>query len=113
PQLDDLLVALFVGDEAALELLVDVADQAIGGLERLRLLGRGDDVPQAYGHAATGGELEADILDAVDEVRGVGRAEQPVALIDEALEVGPAHLPVGQLGEPKSIRDDLVEDDPP
>ena len=84
----------------------------VGGLERLRLLGRGHDVPQADRHAAAGRELEADVLDAVDEVGRVGRAEQPVALVDEALEVRPAHLAVGQLGEPEPIGNDLVEDDP-
>ena len=91
PQLDDLLVALVVGDQAALELLVDRGDGLVGAFEQLAVFCLGhDDVPQADRQAAAGGEREADVLDAVDEVRRLGGAEQAVAGVDEALEVDAA-----------------------
>jgi hypothetical protein len=37
PDLDDLLVALVLGDEAALVLAVDVVDLVVGGLQQRRL----------------------------------------------------------------------------
>ena len=91
PDADDLLVALVLGDEAALELLVDRGDGVVGRLEACRLVGRDLDVEQADRHAAAGGELEADALDAVDEVGRLLRAELAVADVDQLLEVGPAH----------------------
>ena len=78
--LDDLLVALVLGDEAALELAVDVGDLVVGRLRGSAGLSFGIvDVEQADRHPAAGRELEADALDAVDEVGGLVRAEQPVA----------------------------------
>ena len=60
------------------------------------------------GHAATGGVVEADALDAVDQVRGLGRAEQPVAVGDELPQRGPVH---GLVDEAQPVGQDLVEDD--
>ena len=109
PELDDLLVALVLGDEAALELLVDLGDVLVR-LEHLRGLGdRHDDVPEADRHAAAGGELEADGLDAVHQVGGLHRPEVPVAAVHEALEVGALH---GAVDEAHGLREDPVEQDP-
>ena len=59
--------------------------------EPRRLVLRDLDVEQADGHPAAGRELEADALDAVDQVGRLLRAELAVADVDELLEVGPAH----------------------
>ena len=75
---------------------------------RLRLVGRDLDVEQADGHPAAGRELEADALDAVDQVGRLLRAELPVADVDELLEVDPAH---DRVVEAERIGQDLVEDD--
>ena len=75
PHADDLLVALVLGDEAALELAIDGGDGVVGGREAGGLVLRDLDVEQADGHAAAGRELEADALDAVDEVGRLLRAE--------------------------------------
>ena len=109
PDPDDLLVALLLGDEAALELAVDLGHAGVGGGEQLGLVGGRRDVADRDGHAAAGGELEADVLDAVHEVGGRLGAELPVALVDEGLELGPAHDVVV---EAQLVRQDLVEDDP-
>ena len=71
PDADDLLVALVLGDEAALELAVDLGDGVVGRVEARRLVLRDLDVEQADRHAAAGGELEPDALDAVDQVGGL------------------------------------------
>ena len=76
PDPDDLLVALVLGDEAALELAVDLGDGLVGRDEALGLVLRDLDVEQADRHAAAGGELEADALDAVDQVGGLLGAER-------------------------------------
>ena len=73
PDPDDLLVALVLGDEAALELLVDRGTRVVGRVEAGLLVLRDLDVEQADRHAAAGGELEADALDAVDQVGGLLR----------------------------------------
>jgi hypothetical protein len=67
PDVDDLLVALVIGDEAALELAVDLVD---GGVRRDQASGLvlGDhDVADRDGHATAGRVGEADALDAVDD----------------------------------------------
>ncbi len=110
PDADDLLVALVLGDEAALELLVDRRDGVVGRGEALRLVLRDLDVEQADRHAATGGELEADALDPVDQVGGLLGAELAIADVDELLEVGTAH---DRVVEAQRVGQDLVEDHPP
>ena len=90
--LDDLLVALVLGDEAALELAIDLGrPTSSAAARRAGLVLRDLDVEQADRHPAAGREVEADALDAVDEVGGLVRPEQAVALVDELLEVGPLH----------------------
>ena len=109
PDVDDLLVALVLGDEAALELAVDLGDVVVGRLEPRALVLRDLDVEDADRHPAAGREVEADALDAVGEVGGLVRAEHPVALVDELLELGPDHdlVRVAEL-----VGQDLVEEDP-
>ena len=109
PDRDDLLVALVVGDQAALELAVDLVDLAVGRLEPGGLVARDLDVEHADRHPAAGRELEADALDPVDQVGRLGRAEEAVALLDQPAQLGPLHDPVV---EPEPVGQDLVEDDP-
>jgi hypothetical protein len=109
PELDDLLVALVLRDEAALELLVDRGDGVVRPGQQLTLGLGDDDVPQPDGHAAPGGELEADVLDAVDEVGRGDRPQRAVALVHQPLEVRALHrvVAVAKLGG-----HDPVEQDP-
>ena len=79
PDPDDLLVALVLGDEAALELASMSTTESSAASSRAGLVLRDLDVEEADGHAAAGGELEADALDAVDEVRRLLGAELAVA----------------------------------
>ena len=109
PDVDDLLVALVLGDEAALELAVDLGDVLVRRLEPLALVLGDLDVPQADRHPAAGREVEADALDAVGEMRGLVSAEHPVALVDELLELAPDHDLVGIA---ELVGQDLVEEDP-
>ena len=90
-------------------LAVDLVDLAVGRGEALGLVGRHRDVADRDGHAAAGRELEADALDAVDEMRGLLGPEEPVALVHELLERGALHDVVV---EAQLRRQDLVEDDP-
>ena len=85
------------------------ATLVVGRLEPRALVLRDLDVEQADRHPAAGREVEADALDAVDEVGGLVRPEHPVALVDELLELGPLHdlVRVAEL-----VGQDLVEDDP-
>ena len=50
----DLLVALLLGEEAALELAVDLGDGVVGAIEAARLVLRDLDVEQTDGHATDG-----------------------------------------------------------
>ena len=109
PDADHLLVALLVGDEAALELAIDLVDLVVGASQALGLVARHRDVAHRDRHAAAGGELEADALDAVDEVRRLLGPEQPVAVVHQLLERRALHVDVL---EPQRRRQDLVEDDP-
>ena len=96
PDADDLLVALVIGDQAALELAIDLEHRVVGGREARLLVLRDLDVEQADRHPAAGGEVEADGLDPVHEVCRLLGAEQAVALIDEVLEIGPLHHGVAE-----------------
>ncbi len=109
PELDDLLVALVLGDEAALELAVDLEHALVrGGEQRALVLGY-DDVPQPDGHPTARRVVEADRLDAVHEVGGLVRPEQAVALVDEPLELAADHDPIAVA---HLVGQDLIEDDP-
>ena len=84
PDVDDLLVALVLGDEAALVLLVDRRRPVRRPASAAPAFSVGiGDVVDGDRHAAARGVVEADALDAVDEVGRLGRAEQPVAVADQ------------------------------
>jgi len=68
PELDDLLVALLLGDQAALVQALDLADSLLVAAEDL-LLGLGDDdVVLRDRHAGVGCVLEPEGLDRVEDV---------------------------------------------
>src|SRR5690606_36292983 len=81
PEIDDLVVALAVGDDAVLVQLGDFIDLDLGSLDHLVLL-RGDDhVADGHGHAAPGRPLEPEVLDGVQEHASAlvaGDAEIPI-----------------------------------
>ncbi len=109
PHPDDLLVALVLGDEAALELAVDGGDGLVRRVEAGGLVLRDLDVEQADGHATARRELEADALDPIDEMGRLLRSELAIAHVDELLEVGATH---DRVMEAQGVGQDLVEDDP-
>ena len=70
PDLDCLLIALIVGDQAAAELLVDGGDLALRGSHDLRLVFRRLDVHRRDRDARLCRVMEADPLDFVDDPSG-------------------------------------------
>ena len=83
PDLDDLVVALAVGDGAVEILLLD-GDGLLFRVAHGGVLGFGDDhVIEADGEAADGGVVEAEVLDAVEHRDGELEAEVEVAVVDE------------------------------
>ena len=109
PDRHDALVALILGDQAALELTVDRLDLIVSALEQPGLRGRDGDVVDGDGHAAARRVVEADRLDAVDQVGRLVRAKQPVAVRDELAQRVAVHL---LIQEAQPLRQDLVEDHP-
>ena len=69
PDLDDAVVALFLGDVAGEVLLLDRVDLLVGGLDHLGLLVRDDDVVHADRGAEEGRVAEAHVLDRVEHAR--------------------------------------------
>ena len=109
PDLHNLLVTLVICDQAALELAIDLVDCRVRLSKAPNLVGRNHDVGHRDCHAAAGRVLEANCLDTVHNVGGLRGAEDAVALIDEAPQLGPLHVHVL---EAEPIGHDLVEDDP-
>ena len=107
PDVDDLVVALAVGDDALLELLLDL----VGGLARLRdlgvLLGRADHVLEAHRRAGDRREAVAERLEAVDREHGLVMPRHLVAVEDEVADRG-----LGALVVPEAhlLRPHVVED---
>src|SRR5207247_427323 len=73
PDLDRRLVALLLGDEAALELTVDLSDFLFRRRDHRRFLSRDGDVVDRDGNARDRGGREPDGLDLVEVHRGTGR----------------------------------------
>ena len=108
PDVDHLVVALLVGDDALLVLPLDLADLVQGLLDLLLLLGGHDHVVDADRDAGAGGLLESDLLELVEGRDRALMAHGLVAVEDEVAQLALAHHEVGeaQLGRP-----DLGEDD--
>ena len=107
PDVDDLVVALAVGDDALLELLLHL----VGGLAGLGdlgvLLGRADHVLEAHGRAGDRREAVAERLQAVDREHGLVMPRHLVAVEDEVADRG-----LGALVVPEAhlLRPHVVED---
>src|SRR5882757_6651616 len=67
PDIDDLVVALAVGDHAVVVLLLNLADLLLRAFEQLRFLRRYRHVLDGDGDSGLGRELEADVLEAIGE----------------------------------------------
>ncbi len=85
PDRHDLLVALLVGDEAALVLLRDLPDPLLVLGEDLLLVRRDDDVVLRHRDAGLRREAEAEALDRVEDPRHRRRAVAVDELRDEAV----------------------------
>src|SRR5215831_19481015 len=83
PDVDHLVVALAVGDDAVLVLLLHLIDLPPRPVDQLALGGRDVHVLDADGQAGQSGIAEADVLEVVEEGHGRLVAEAVVALADE------------------------------
>ena len=83
PDLDDFLIPFRVGDEAAAEEILDTFDFRILFGDDLVLVGRDSDIVDADGDARYESVMEAERLDAVQQVARGLEAELAEAVIDE------------------------------
>ena len=110
PDVDDLVVALAVGDQALVVLVLDLAHRGARLLEQLRLL-RGDHhVLDGDRDAGLGRELEAEVLQLVGEDDRRLVAGQAVGEVDQVAELLLLHHLV-DFGEGDLGGHDLVEQD--
>src|SRR5215472_1423050 len=86
PDVDDLVVALAVGDDPVVVLLLDIVDLPLRVLEQLCLLGRDDHVLDRDGNSRAGCELEAHILELVSEDDGCLVAGATIDHVDQVAE---------------------------
>ena len=94
PDVDCLLVALVVGDEAATELAINLRDAGVRGVEDRSLAGGDGHVLDPDRQTGQRGVVEANRLDAVDQRRGGGRPKAAVAVRDQRLERLAVHGPI-------------------
>src|SRR5271154_3463888 len=108
PDIDDLVVALAVGDDAVVVLLLNLADLLLRAVEQMRLLRRNGHVLDRDRDSRLGGEFEADVLQAVGENDRGLVAGAPIDDVDQVAELLLLHRLV-ELGEGYLGRNDLVE----
>ena len=96
PGVDDLDVALLLGQEAVLVVLVDLVDLRLGLLEQLRLVVGDDGVPHGDGQAGARGVVEAGVLDGVQDRLDLGGAVAVAAVVDQLADVALDHLVVDE-----------------
>ncbi len=109
PDIDRLVVALLLGDEAAAELTLDVGHALIGLGEQVLLGRRNLHVDHADRDPRHRGVVEADRLDPVDERRRRFRPEVAIAARNELLQRAAVHHHVH---EAQLTRERRVEDHP-
>lgn len=83
PELDHLVVALPVGEEAHLVGLLDLPKLLVGFLQVLLLLGGDDGVVDADGDPAGGGKGEAVVLEGIQKPCGLLNAQAQEGLVDQ------------------------------
>ena len=111
PGIDDLDVALRLGQEAVLVVLVDLVDVGLGLGEHLGLAVGDDGVPHRHGQAGARGEVEAGVLDGVQNRLDLGQRVAVGALVDELAHVLLHHLVVdeGEVGrQALAVEDDAT-----
>ena len=108
PDVDDLVVALALGDDALLELRLDLVGLLAGLGDLGVLLGRADHVLESHRRAGDGREAVAERLEVVDGGDGDVVAGDLVAVEDQLADRG-----LGALVVPEAhlLRPDVVEDD--
>ena len=107
PDIDHLVVAFLVGDDALLVLLLDLTDLVKRLLDLLLLLSRNDHVVDTDRNTRTGRLLESDFFQLVEGSDCALVADSLIAVENEVTQLALAHHDVGeaQLGRP-----DLRED---
>ena len=108
PDIDDLVVALAVGDDAVVVLLLNLADLLLRAVEQMRLLRRNHHVLDGDRDSRVGRELEADVLQAVGENNRRLVAGAAIDDVDQVAELLLLHRLV-ELGEGNLGRHDFVE----
>ena len=83
PDIDDLGVALVLGEHTHAVQAVDLGHLIVGLLEDLALFGRHDDVADRHRDRAAGGVLEAEVLDVVQHLGGFVDAVLEVHLVHD------------------------------
>ncbi len=111
PDVDDLVVALAVGDEPVHVLLLHLEDVLVGLGHDVLLARRDHHVVDGDGGPGDGGVLEAHVLEAVGQDDGGLVAAAPVAEVDEVGDLLFVHDLVDDL-EGDLLRYDIVKEDP-
>ena len=112
PDVDDLVVALFLGHQARGVLGGDLLDLLLRIAEDRFLLLRDDHVIGAKGDAGAGGVVEARVHELVGQDHGVLEAGAPVALVDQRGDGALVHVAVDQR-KGHAFRQHLGEDRAP
>ncbi len=108
PDIDDLVVALAIGDDAFAILLLDVLDLLVGVRELQLFLLRNDHVGDPDRDAGLGRFAEPEFLQLVERLDGAVLAGDLIAAPDNVAEL---LLASGFVEEAETIGPDLVEDD--
>ena len=108
PDVDDLVVALGLGDDAVLGLAFDVADLFTGLGHDVLLDGRDVHVGDRDGQPRHGGEVVAHLLELIEQDDRAIMAELLVAALDD---LGELLLALRRVDVAQLLRDDLVEED--
>src|SRR5208282_4273858 len=87
PDIDDLVVALAVGDHAVVVLLLNLADLLLRAFEQMRLLRRNRHVLDRDRDSRFGGEFKADVLQPVGEDNRRLVAGAPIDDVDKVAEL--------------------------
>ena len=107
PDVDDLVVALGLGDQRVLGLLLDLLDLAAGLDDGFFLERRDVHVRDRDGQAGGGGVVEADALEVVQEQHRAVLPQRLVAALDQ---LGELLLALRGVEVAQLRRDDLVEE---
>ena len=89
-------MALPLGEEAVLVVLVDLVDLVLRLVEHLLLLGRDNGIPDRNRQAGDSGVVEARLLDGIEDGLDIGRAVAVARVVDEVLDVALVHLVVDE-----------------